>query len=353
MRSFAILCTCAALVLGAGPVHADPASLGQKPWSHPGSDARAVYPEAEPNDTCPGQQVVCGDDINPASLTAGDGDWTSFTMDEGDIEEFWTYSIDGRSTDTILELYASDCVTLLAYDDDGGGNLFSLIVNYTPPYTGVYNLKVRGYNATTTGNYGLAVRCMAPPMVENDVCSTAIDIPRCSAGSLAGDLRFYHNDYSPIAGCTGYSANGKDAVYKMELLDGDQVTFSYSQAQWDASIYAVTDCVQLDCVDGSDEGVTGEPETIQFTADHAGTYYIILDAYGTETGGEWTADYSIVCPTPEACCFDDGTCQMLFSDECRQAGGYPQGSGSTCGTAECDVVPARETTWGRIKSGYR
>jgi hypothetical protein len=352
MRLISVPCICAALALVASAALADPASLGQKPWGYPGGGARATYPEVEPNDTCPGQQVACGDDVNPASLTAGDADWTTFTMSANDMLEFRTYSIDGQSTDTILELYASDCVTLLAWDDDGGGNLFSLIADYTPPYTGVYSLKVRGYSSYTTGNYGLSVRCTTQPTVENDICATAIDIPRCSAGSLAGDLRFYHNDYTPITGCTGYSANGKDAVYKMDLQTGDQVVFSYVQPAWDASLYAVTDCENLDCVDGADAGVTGDPETIQFTAASTGTFYIILDAYGTDTGGEWTADYSIVCPTPEACCFDDGSCAMLLAGDCRAQGGRPQGAGTNCDGVQCEVVPVQNTTWGRIKSTY-
>jgi len=354
MRLVSVFCICMTLVLVASAALADPNNMGQKPWSYPGGGARSVYTEVEPNDACPGQQIACGDDINPAYLAAGEQDWSTFSASAGDLINIRTYSIDGASVDTYLELYANDCATMLASNDDGGGNLFSLIQNYAAPYTGVYNIKVRGYSGTSAGNYGLELRCaVPPPPAENDTCDGAIDIPRCSAGSLSGDLTNYRNDYDPITGCTGYNALGKDAVYKMDLQAGDQVTFTFVQPNWDASLYAVTDCVNLDCVDGADAGVTGDPETISFTAASAGTYYIILDTYGTDTGGPWSADYTVYCPAPEACCFDDGSCQMLMADECRRMAGHPQGNGTNCDGVHCDVVPNENTTWGQIKSNYR
>jgi len=102
----------------------------------------------------------------------------------------------------------------------------------------------------------------------------------------------------------------------------------------------------------------------------------------------------VVCPTVPhegACCFTDGTCQMLFADACVAAGGtvyqgacdpnpcppppptaaccigescsivteslcvgaggtwYP---GITCDPNPC-IIPVQETTWGQIKANYR
>lgn len=356
MRLVSVLCICMALVLSASAVLADPNNATQKPWSYP-HDFRTVYAEAEPNNACPGQQVACGDDVNPASLTAGDADWYTFTATAGDQMNLKTYSIDGLSTDTYLELYSNDCATQLAYNDDGAGNLFSFIQNFIAPYTGVYNLKCRGYGTSTTGNYGLEIRCSTPPPpAENDTCAGAIDIPRCTAGSLSGDWTSYRNDYNPPTGCTGYTAGGKDGVYKADLQAGDQVTFTYTQLAYDASLYVVNDCTNMNCVAGADDGVTGDPETVQFTAASTGTYYFILDTYGTDTGGAWTADYNLYCPPPpepQACCFNDGSCQFILAADCTAQGGHPQGNGTTCDTVNCDVVPAQNTTWGQIKSNYR
>lgn len=358
MRLVSVIGICMALVLVASAAVANPANLQGKQWSLVRDGARATYAEAEPNNTCPGQQVACGDDINPANLTAGDQDWSQFTMTAGDQATLTTYSIDGASTDTYLELYANDCATMLAYNDDGAGNLYSLIQNFVAPYTGVYNVKVRGYGSSTTGNYGLSIRCSTPPPPQgNDTCAGAIDIPRCSAGSLNGDTGSMNNDYDPGSGgcASGYAEAGKDAVYVMNLQAGDVVDLSYTQISYDTSFYIVTDCANVagSCVAGADDTFTGEAETIHYVAAAAGAYYVILDSYGTGTGGAWTMDFSIYCPAPEACCFDDGSCQMLMAADCRAQGGHPQGAGTNCDNVTCNVVPAEKTTWGQIKSNYR
>lgn len=352
MRLVSVLCICLALVLVASAAMADPNNAGMKSWTNILGGARATYAEVEPNDTCPGQQVYCEDDVNPAYLVSLEADWYTFSADAGAMLTLQTYSINGSSVDTVIELYSNDCVTMLASNDDNPYP-WSLIANFPAPYTGVYNLKVRGYGSAS-GDYGVAFRCGAPPPpVEGDTCVDALDIPRCSAGSLAGDLTGYRNDYNPPTGCTGYTANGKDVVYKSDLQAGDQVTFTYNQMNADASLYVVTDCVNMDCIAGADDGVTGDPETVAFTAGFAGTYYFILDTYGTDTGGAWTADYNIYCVSPEACCFDDGTCQMLLAGDCTAQGGHPQGNGTTCDGVQCEVVPAQNTTWGQIRAQYR
>jgi len=360
MRLVSVFCICLALVLVASAAMADPNNAGMKSWTNVRDGARATYPEAEPNNTCPGQAVACGDDVNPAFLTAGEMDWYTFSATAGDLLTLTTYSINGSSVDTYIELYATDCATQLAYNDDNPYP-WSMIANFAAPYTGVYNLKVRGYSSSVTGDYGVSFRCAgAPPPIENDVCSGAIDIPRCSAGSLNGDTYLYVNNYDPGSGgcASGYSEAGKDAVYKMSLVAGDVVDLTYTQLSWDTSFYIVTDCANVagSCVAGADDTFTGEPEVIHYVAGGTGVYYLILDSYGTGSGGPWIMDFSIYCPPPpepQACCFQDGTCQMLLAGDCTAQGGTPQGAGSTCDTVNCVVVPTQNTTWGQIKSNYR
>ncbi|MCA9295792.1 MAG: hypothetical protein KC983_04730, partial [Phycisphaerales bacterium] len=50
-----------------------------------------------------------------------------------------------------------------------------------------------------------------------------------------------------------------------------------------------------------------------------------------------TIDNSVDCGLvpPGACCFDDGTCAVLSSDDCNAANGVPQGPGTTCATVMC------------------
>lgn len=356
MRFVSVLCLMALCV--SSLAMADPANVEPKTWSVVLSGDRAIIPEQEPNDTCPGQQMACGDVIEPAFLDPGNFDWYQFNVA---VAGTWiTIGVDsyqGSSWDSYLELYSDNCTTMIASDDDSGPGLFSLISNFVAPYAGVYNVKVRGYGTSSTGAYRMYVNCDEPiPPPENDTCDRALPIERCTTGSLNGDVTLAVNDYNPPTGCTGYTANGKDVVYYMDLLAGDEVDLTYTQLAYDASFYVVTDCVNMDCIAGADDTVTGQAEVISFTAAFDGRYYIILDVYGTNTGGLWTMDYSIFCPTPpepEACCFNDGSCQMLLAADCVAQGGEPMGEGTNCDTVVCEVVASTPTTWGQIKSNYR
>lgn len=58
-------------------------------------------------------------------------------------------------------------------------------------------------------------------------------------------------------------------------------------------------------------------------------------------GGTYLGD-GVTCPScmPQACCFQDGTCQMLPPDDCFGHGGIPWGAGTTCDPNPCPSVGA-------------
>jgi hypothetical protein len=285
---------------------------------------------------------------------------------------------------------------MLTYDDDGGPGFYSLINGYSAPYTGVYNIRVRAYSPSEQGCYTMSLTvgqlatgacclpggvcrilnqidcgnsagtyqgdntvcdpnpCPQPPA--NNTCDGAIVMERCSSGSLTGDTTPYSNNYDPgSGGCTdGYPEVGNDATYVIDFQAGDIVDMTYTQLNLDGAFYVVTDCSNVPgtCVVGADATVTGQPETIHWTVATTGTYYLILDSY-TSGGGPWTLDYSFACPTPQACCFNDGHCEMQLPADCRAMGGVPQGTGSTCDTVQCQVVATQPSTWSHIKGSYR
>lgn len=394
MRIVTVVCILLAIGFTANFAMADKAKIDDPNWHWVMDGTRAIYPEQEPNNTCPGQAMSCGDIISPAYLTAGEQDWYRFYANAGDPLTMGTDAYNGSSVDTYIELYFECGGTIIAQDDDSGPGLFSLISNFAAPYTGYYDLKVRGYGSTSAGDYIFFVNCtppgtgaccfvdghcvvdtqqncgtaggsyygdntvcnpnpcpQPPPPPENDLCSGAIPIERCSSGTISGDLTWAHNDYSPTNNCTGYSANSKDVTYMLDVVAGDVVHIVYTTPSYDGSIYILSDCSNMaSCVIGEDDP---EPETFTWNVTTSGIYYLIADGYSTDAGGPFTIDYTWTCPSPQACCFDDGTCQMLMADECVTAGGEPQGNGTTCETVECVVVPVQDTTWGQIKSQYR
>jgi len=54
-----------------------------------------------------------------------------------------------------------------------------------------------------------------------------------------------------------------------------------------------------------------------------------------------------------ACCFPDGSCSVLASQQCDDEHGTYQGNGTACNPNPCHPTPTKATTWGRIKSGFR
>lgn len=232
--------------------------------------------EVEPNDDC-GTAGVLTDFMN-GEITADDQDWFAYTGAAGDIVTFET-GVQGEnpSMDTKMYVYADDCVTELAYNDDGGEGFYSLILFTFAEDATVY-VVVTGYNSSTTGFYTLTADVFEP--MPNDTCDGAIDL---AGGPLyfEVDLCDYVNDYSPgSGGCTGYPADGPDAVYKAYLTAGDEVFFSMDVVEGyaDLSIYLVTDCddVEASCVVGDD---TGNPEEFYYTVEADGMYYLMVDTY--------------------------------------------------------------------------
>lgn len=301
MRHLWIVLGFLAIGLCAGSASADKV-LEAKDWHYDLSGVREIVEEVEPNDTCPGQVIECGDMVQPASIMPmTESDWFQIYATAGTIITVGTDEFDAPNDvyDTKLWVYADDCVTELAYNDDGGPGFYSLIT-LEAPYTGDYNILVESYGYYYEGGYMLFTECSEPvDPPENDLCEGALVIERCTTGVIEGDLTWAHNDYDPgIPGpsCTGYTAAGNDVTYVMDLVAGDEVDMFY-YGGWDESFYIVTDCADMtSCVIGADATV-GTGETIVWTVPATGTYFLICDAYGTGAGTTFTLTYTIDCPT--------------------------------------------------------
>jgi hypothetical protein len=83
-----------------------------------------------------------------AFCSSADVDWVSFAAQAGTRYRIETLNL-APSVDTYLELYERDGVTVLAADDDGNGNVASLI-NQTITTAGVYYIKILS-NPSTNG----------------------------------------------------------------------------------------------------------------------------------------------------------------------------------------------------------
>lgn len=124
-----------------------------------------TYPEQEPDNTCPGQMIHCGDSIDPGNIDpAGDIDWYKFDGTVGDQVTIETTDGSGGCAgvwDTVIYLYASNCTSVLTQDDDSGQGFYSKISDFILPYTGSYDVKVVAYSDVGTGCYRLSLTCRA------------------------------------------------------------------------------------------------------------------------------------------------------------------------------------------------
>lgn len=232
-------------------------------------DARAATDDYRDVAACTGHRQVGPDVVYRVALQAGDRIRAAL-------------SPDGPPYDQALYLLSS-CASpsrgCVAGSDSGTPE----VVDFTAPVAGDYFLVVDAFRASA-GRYALDVR-LNPAPVANDACAGAIDVT--AGGRWSGDTRHARDDYTPVsssgrASCTGYTAAGPDVVYAARLAPGERLRASL-HAAWDASLYLVTDCARAGdtCVAGED---SGHPEAIDFTSASGGTYFIVVDGYGSGRG---------------------------------------------------------------------
>ena len=271
------------LILGSGQSLARPgagkADQGApRPYVQRGSEVL----ETEPNDDCSIANGPLGlGSAFEAQITPGDVDWFQFEAAAGQEVVFETHEWSGHPlVDTILALFAPDCNTVLAYNDDGGAGLYSLI-SYDFTAAGTYFLVVEGYDSLEDGFYVLTAEDISP--ATNNTCDTAIDL--YVQGQQTFDINTCSgtDEYSP-AGCIPWSLNGPDLVYKIDLPGGAEFSITIF-SNHDAALYLVDDCpdVNNSCLIGADSWYGGQAEILTYTTTTAGTYWLVLDAE-TECG---------------------------------------------------------------------
>ncbi len=138
------------------------------------------------------------------------------------------------------------------------GTYFIMIDSWPPPAcTPAFNLTLEEFVPPCADAIDLQIQSLP-----------IFDINTCGGGA----------DLSPTNSCTGFTvgAPSEDLEYKIHLAEGE--TFSVVLTgedvyTYDASIYLLTDCLDMDsCVAGGDD-----PENFSYVAEAAGWYYLIID----------------------------------------------------------------------------
>jgi hypothetical protein len=140
-------------------------------------------------------------------------------------------------------------------------------------------------------------------------CTNAI--PIACGQTLSGDNTGAPNNVVNY-GCTTLNENGGEVVYEFVIPAGVcyDVTITMVPAGCDLDLFFLGSCDEADCIAHS-AGVS--TETILTGCKLPGTYYIVVDGYGsTYPGAECAFDITVECvececPVP-ACCPFDYTC---------------------------------------------
>lgn len=208
---------------------------------------------------------------------------TAGSIEQGNDEDYFRFNAGvggqytfattlGTNSDTTLTLFDTNGTTQLAFDDDGGPGLASLI-NWVAPANGTYFLRVRSFSATGTGTYTLGVSVIDD---HGNTAPTATPAPVPS--STAGDIN-YGNDvdyFSVIA--TG----GASYTFSTTLGTNTDTTLT---------LYDTNGNTQLAF---DDDGGPGLASLINWTAPATGTYFLAVRSFSSSGTGTYTLATSVV-----------------------------------------------------------
>ena len=114
----------------------------------------------EEDDSCSqARPITLGQPQSHTFDPAADEDWVRFDMEAGRTYVVQTGGLAGGA-DTIIQLYAPDCVVMLAENDDYGGELWSRI-EWTATVAGSYAVRIINYDPTIAGpgvGYSISVQ---------------------------------------------------------------------------------------------------------------------------------------------------------------------------------------------------
>jgi hypothetical protein len=212
----------------------------------------------------------------------GDVDWFQFEAQEGIAYVIETVCLD-ETCDTVIELYGTDGVTLIAANDDGGEGLGSMI-RWSAGTPGTYYVAVQHFCAEGTGAYQISIR-------QEDVSCSSIQAGQTVNGNLsqAGEGALY---CLPVSGGTRVGV----------LLQGPAFGADFDlYVQWDGP-------PDLSSYDARGFSATSH-EQCEVTVTTAGTLYIWVRSYAgagdytlraEENAYQPACDFTLIEGVPQA-----------------------------------------------------
>lgn len=245
-----------------------------------GGDDGDDYADDQYDGTAPIGSVAVNGSANGDLEEGGDRDTFAIDLTEG-----YTYSFDLLGTasggdnlgDPYLRLY-DQYGDQVAYNDDGGSGLDSLIEDFVADYSGTYYLQAGAFGDYGSGSYTLEAHSTETTVATDDYADD-LDDDTAPLGSVA------------VGGsATGEIEESYDVdKFAVELEAGTTYNFSMlgtasgGGTLYDTYLYLYdSDGNQIDYNDDGGEGLESLIE--DFTAGETGTYYLGAAAFGSGTG---------------------------------------------------------------------
>ncbi len=122
--------------------------------------------------------------------------------------------------------------------------------------------------------------CVAQPA--GDSCSAPTVVDSFPFTDTDVELAAFRNNVEFAEGiCTEWGTPGKDAIYQVSLTAGQQLWATLT-CDYDGAVVITSQCLAApaleDCLDGADDGYSGEGEQAYFTAEADGTVFVVVDS---------------------------------------------------------------------------
>ncbi|MGE0786862.1 MAG: putative metal-binding motif-containing protein [Sandaracinaceae bacterium] len=148
--------------------------------------------------------------------------------------------------------------------------------------------------ASGGGTYSLSVRATTPPttptpVTGNDTCATAATIPE-TGGIFTGTTIGAIPDYP--ASC-GSGAGSPDSVFELVLSSSRHVTATTEGSAYDTVLHLHQDMCTGSERACNDDAHVGTLTSLVDSNLTAGTYYLIVDGFGTASSGAYTLDVRV------------------------------------------------------------
>ncbi|MEE2901577.1 MAG: hypothetical protein VYC39_04575 [Myxococcota bacterium] len=300
-----------------GDTCASAISVAASGGNYQGTTVGAVN-DYEPPRSCAGYPQIAPDYVYKSNLSAG-------TVVTANVE--FPMSLDGSLyVVTDCSNLATSCVTGADQGLSGAPETIRFVAEQSSDHFFV----VDGALSGSTGTHNLDINIYVA-----DSCSNAAPLNITGNGEFFTTAN-YMNDYNlpNNSMCTGFSSNGLDRVYQVDLQPYEQLAVELAPSTaYDPAMYLVSSCSSLDanCVEGSDRGL-GQNERIQPIIQQAGTYYLVLDSFAANSSGSGvlTADINRGDTCDDAYVVPKGTSQFRGTTV-----GYSADYGKTNATNSC------------------